>query len=28
LLSVPRMRESIRAAMAKPLAKSAKELKW
>jgi len=28
LLSVPGMRESIRAAMAEPLAKSAKELKW
>ena len=28
LLSVPGMRESIRAGMAEPLAKSAKELKW
>lgn len=28
LLSVPGMRESIKAGMAKPLAKSAKELKW
>jgi PHD/YefM family antitoxin component YafN of YafNO toxin-antitoxin module len=28
LLSVPGMRESIRAVMAEPLAKSAKELRW
>lgn len=28
LLSVPGMRESIRMAMAEPLAKSARELKW
>ena len=28
LLAVPGMRESIKAAMAKPLAKSAKALKW
>ena len=28
LLAVPRMRESIKAGMAEPLAKSAKTLKW
>lgn len=28
LLSVPGMRESVRAGMAEPLAKSAKKLKW
>jgi PHD/YefM family antitoxin component YafN of YafNO toxin-antitoxin module len=28
LLSVPGMRESIRKAMAEPLSKSARELKW
>lgn len=28
LLSIPGMRESIRAGMAEPLGKSAKELKW
>jgi len=28
LLAVPAMRESIKAGMAEPLAKSAKELKW
>ncbi|OYW35722.1 MAG: antitoxin [Hydrogenophilales bacterium 12-61-10] len=28
LLAVPRMRESIKAGMAEPLAKSAKALKW
>ncbi len=28
LLSVPGMRESIKAGMAEPLAKSAKEIKW
>lgn len=28
LLAVPGMRESIKAGMAKPLAKSAKQLKW